>query len=109
MDTRLLSFTVIVSSGSFCEQDNKPSIYVNLEIFNYIIFTSIVFSRKLLHREKNSVLKNFMIVFFQSFIFSAFTSLKYEPTVAYPGILLGGGVQQILLRTDDRDLEAVAP
>jgi hypothetical protein len=33
-------------------------------------------------------------------------------TVAYPGILFGGGVQQIQLRTEDRenrDLEAVAP
>jgi len=32
--------------------------------------------------------------------------------VAYPGILLGGGVQQIQLRTEDRengDLGAVAP
>jgi hypothetical protein len=33
-------------------------------------------------------------------------------TVAYPGIFLGGGVQQIHLRTEDRengDLGAVAP
>jgi len=30
-------------------------------------------------------------------------------TVAYPGILLGGGVQQIQLRTEDRDLGAAAP
>jgi len=90
MDTGLLSFTVIVFIGGFCGQGNKPSIYVNLGIFKCIIFTSIVLSRKLLHRERNSVLKNFMIVFFQSFIFSAFTSLKHEPTVAYPGILFGG-------------------
>ena len=33
-------------------------------------------------------------------------------TVAYPGILFGGGVQQIQLRTEDReneDLGAIAP
>jgi len=30
--------------------------------------------------------------------------------VAYPGIFFGvGGVQKIQLRTEDRDLEAVAP
>ena len=39
------------------------------------------------------------------------TNRRSEP-VAYPGILLGGGVQQIQLRTEDRengDLGAVAP
>ena len=38
-------------------------------------------------------------------------SILYKP-VAYPGILFGGGVQQIQLRTEDRengDLGAVAP
>ena len=37
--------------------------------------------------------------------------LLYQ-AVAYPGILFGGGVQQIQLRTEDRedgDLRAVAP
>jgi len=33
---------------------------------------------------------------------------KAKP-VAYPGILLGGGGQKIQLRTEDRDLGAVAP
>ena len=34
-----------------------------------------------------------------------------EEPVAYPGILfgVGGGVQQIQLRTEDRDLGVVAP
>jgi hypothetical protein len=41
-----------------------------------------------------------------------FTKPEYMPAVAYPGILFGGGVQQIQLRTEDRengDLGAVAP
>jgi hypothetical protein len=41
-----------------------------------------------------------------------FDIFKQSRTVAYPGILFGGGVQQIQLRTEDRengDLGAVAP
>ena len=37
---------------------------------------------------------------------------RHSNAVAYPGILFGGGVQQIQLRTEDRekgDLGAVAP
>ena len=38
--------------------------------------------------------------------------ITYRISVAYPGILFGGGVQQIQLRIEDReneDLGAVAP
>jgi len=42
----------------------------------------------------------------------SFTILNMLLAVAYPGILFRGGVQQILLRTEDRengDLRVVAP